>query len=89
LKLTVISGGKITASGLRTRVKEFGGFLATTTGPISENTGTGSTVVFPHIAEGGGYTTEFILLSGSGGAAASGTLSFVNSEGQPLYLSVH
>ena len=88
MRVTVLEGQGVTAVGMRTRAKEFGGFLATTTSPIPDNPGAGSTVIFPHIAEGGGYTTEFILLSAPGGQASSGVLHFVSSEGQPLNLSV-
>jgi hypothetical protein len=39
-------------------------------------------LVFPHLADGGGYKTEFILLSAGDPAAA--TLSFFGEDGTPL-----
>jgi hypothetical protein len=59
-------------------------FLATTTGPIVEDAGTPSQLVFPHIAEGGGYSTQFILLARPDGQGVAGTLNFVTQQGTPL-----
>jgi len=39
-------------------------------------------IVFPQIADGGGYMTQFILLSAGG--ASSTTLSFYGDDGRPL-----
>jgi hypothetical protein len=39
-------------------------------------------VVFPQIADGGGYVTQFILIGGVG--AASVTLHFFGEDGMPL-----
>jgi len=39
-------------------------------------------LVFPQIASGGGYTTEFILLGGNG--SGNVTLIFFNDTGAPL-----
>jgi hypothetical protein len=43
-------------------------------------------VVFPHIAEGGGYTTQFVVISGS--QSNSGVLSFFSEDGNPLNLTL-
>ena len=39
-------------------------------------------IVFPQIAEGGGYVTQFILLST--GEASSATIRYYDNEGAPL-----
>ena len=39
-------------------------------------------IFFPQIADGGGYTTEFILLSATG--AANETISLFGDTGAPL-----
>jgi hypothetical protein len=39
-------------------------------------------IVFPQIADGGGYLTQFILI-GAGGASST-TLNFYDDEGNPL-----
>jgi hypothetical protein len=55
-----------------------------TTFPIANvNRAALSPVVFPQIADGGGYITQFILLS-PGAAASATTLKFYDQEGQPL-----
>jgi hypothetical protein len=41
-----------------------------------------SPVVFPQIADGGGYSTQFILI-GTGGTATT-TLSFYDENGTPI-----
>ena len=85
-----ISGpSSITVVGLRGRYNERGDFLITTTPPVAEDepASTGE-ALFPHIVEGAGYTTQFILFSGKPGQAASGTLRFLSQAGQPLILSI-
>ena len=54
-----------------------------TTFPIADaNQPVPAPIVFPQIADGGGYTTEFIFLSVGGPSNA--TLSFYDEEGAPL-----
>jgi hypothetical protein len=45
-------------------------------------------LIFPHIAEGGGYTTQFIVVSGLSGPSDSGVLRFFNQEGNPLSVTL-
>jgi len=49
-------------------------------------TPTTSEMDFPHLVDGGGYTTQFILFSGASGQATTGTLGFFDESGQPLNL---
>jgi hypothetical protein len=54
-----------------------------TTFPIANVNGAApSPIVFPQIADGGGFVTEFILLSAGG--AAKTTLSFFDNDGRQL-----
>jgi len=78
----------VTAAGFRAIYNERGNPLFTTTGPLTENAGTATQLVYPHIAEGGGYTTQFIVIGGATGQANSGTLSFFNQEGNPLNVTL-
>jgi len=76
--------------GLRTRVNERGNFLITTTPPaVESNPPATSALLFPHLADGGGYTTQFILFSGTAGQSSSGTLGFFDQTGQSLNLATH
>jgi hypothetical protein len=77
----------ITATAFRTVYNERGNVLLTTTGPLQENAGSPQ-LVFPHIAEGGGYTTQFIVIGGSSGQANTGVLRFFNQEGNPLNVTL-
>jgi hypothetical protein len=83
----------ISVVGLRTRINErppSGDFLITTTPPTLEN-GAATTAerVFPHLVDGGGYTTQIILFSGTAGQTSGGTLSFVGHDGTPLSLNIN
>jgi hypothetical protein len=40
-------------------------------------------IIFPQIADGGGYITEFILISS--GQAASTTLNYYDENGMPTF----
>jgi len=40
-----------------------------------------SELVFPHLADTGGRTTQFVLFSGIACQTASGTMSFVSDTG--------
>ena len=83
----VTSTVEVAIVGLRLRVNERGELKVTTTPPSNE-TGPSTTAetFFPHIVDSGGWSTQFILFSGTAGQSAAGTLSFFDYTGQPLYL---
>jgi len=58
---------------IRSLINEVGNFLMTTFPIADQNRTAPSPIVFPQVADGGGYVTEFILISA--GQAASTTLS--------------
>ena len=63
--------------------------LITTTPPIDENAAVSSTpLYFPHLADSGGYTTQFILFNTSAGSTAAGTLRLVSPNGTALSLVI-
>ena len=82
LRISTTSTAGLSIVGLRSRVNERGDFLITTTSPVDENA-TSSTAeqLFPHFADGGGWSTQFILFAGSG-ASTSGDLRFLSQAGQ-------
>jgi hypothetical protein len=45
-------------------------------------------LVFPHLVDAGGYTTQFILLSAAPGQSTFGSLRFYDTNGQPLNLTL-
>jgi hypothetical protein len=80
--LDISAPNPFVALTLRSLTNARGDFLLTTF-PIAEmNQPVAAPVVFPQIADGGGYTTEFILLSSAG--VSSVTLSFFGDTGAPL-----
>ena len=79
----------IAAVGLRLAINSRNDILVTTTPPVDENAApTASGLFFPHFVDSGGWTTQFILFSGSLGQASSGVIRFTGQDGQPLELSV-
>jgi hypothetical protein len=85
-----ISGGSVAVTGLRARYNERGDFLFTATPPTVEGASvtSGGELIFPHFADGGGYTTQFILYGGSSGQTSGGSLSFVGQSGAAMPLSM-
>jgi spore coat protein CotH len=87
--LRISAGAAISVVGLRGRYNERGDFLITTTPPVAENEPVSpGELIFPHIVEGAGYTTQFILYSGGPRPASAGALRFFGQTGQPLILNV-
>ena len=89
LRISTTSPTGISVVGLRGRTNERGDFLITTTPPVDESSpATTAELVFPHLADGGGYTTQFVLFSGTADQSSSGALRFFAQNGQQLYLTL-
>lgn len=81
------NGGGISVVGLRGRTNERGDFLITTTPPTNESgTPSNNELLFPHLVNGGGYTTQFVVFSGIAGQAVSGSIRFFRQDGTGLPL---
>jgi hypothetical protein len=85
LKATTQQGG-ITFAGFRGRVNEQGTFLMVATGPVND-IGTMNPVIFPHIVDGGGYATQFILMDVPG-SGSTGAINYLNPSGKPLNMGI-
>jgi len=80
LRITTNGPGIVTA--LRKKYNERGDFLIASTPPWNEvNVSSGWEKDFPQIASGGGYETQVIIFSNSTVSSSSGTLWFVNEDG--------
>ena len=80
---------QVAVVGLRACTNERGDFLITTTPPSDEASVTASAArIFPQLADGGGWTTRFILFSGQQGQPADGSLRFFSQGGEPLGLTI-
>ena len=83
------TGPDIAAVGLRLAINQRDDILVTTTPPVDETAApTASDLFFPHFVDSGGWTTQFILFSGSPGQPAAGVIRFTGQDGQPLELPV-
>jgi len=81
----ISSESEISVVGLRGRYNERNDFLITTTPPVPERDSSDSTeLLLPHLADGAGYTTQFVIFSGSGDQSSSGSLLLLQNSGQPL-----
>jgi hypothetical protein len=80
---------EVSAIALRTVYNERGEFLMTTTPPTSETAApTAVELLMPHLPDGGGFTSQIILYSGSGGQSPSGSVVLVEHSGQPFAVTV-
>ncbi len=86
--LRITSSTPIAVVGLRSRINERGDFLITTTPPIPESTSAPAELFFPHFADAGGYTTQFILFSAGSRNSVNGTIRFFAQSGQSLDLKL-
>jgi hypothetical protein len=80
----------ISVVGLRLRINERNHSLMTTTPPTLEGSvPTTGEQLFPHLVNGGGWTTQFILFSGTTAQSSGGALSFVNPDGTTMQLNIN
>lgn len=81
--LRISSASKITVVGLRMRVNDRNELLFTTTPPVDEGAPAPSGPrFFPQVADGGGFTTQFILFGSQPGQSTSGSLFMYSQAGQ-------
>jgi hypothetical protein len=88
--MQVSASTSISLVGLRIRYNERDEFLMTTVPATNEAISTTTAESdFPHIVNGGGFTTEFILFSGLEGQTSAGNLTFVKQDGSSFNLNVN
>jgi sugar lactone lactonase YvrE len=86
--IRISSLSPVSIVGLRGRYNERGDFLVTTLPALGNATGSTGEVVFPHFAEGGGYTTQFVLIGSPSSQSASGVVTLFSQNGDPLTLTL-
>ncbi|HYR85408.1 MAG TPA: hypothetical protein VE422_15080 [Terriglobia bacterium] len=78
----------ISVVGLRGRYNERGDFLITTTPAVAEDTAPDtSPLYFPHIVDGGGYTTQFVIFGATAQSVStslSATTRYFTQTGAPM-----
>ncbi len=77
----------VTFAGFRTRYNEQRQFLMMATGPLKD-LGSTNPVIFPHLVDGGGYATQFILLNGTAGGGATGAVNYRDPSGNFLNVAI-
>ncbi len=84
--MRLTTSGQVTLIGFRNRINDRNDYLFTTV-PAVDETAPASTadVIFPHVPDSAGYTTQFVVF-GAAGSASSGTLRSFNQAGLPLAL---
>ena len=89
LRISTTASDGIAVVGLRIRTNQRGEFLITTT-PLANEADPSLTndLFYPHLVNGGGFTTQFIQLSGSADETLIGTLSFLSQAGAALDLGL-
>ena len=86
--LRVTSTADVAIVGLRLRINDRGELKMTTTPPsIETDPPTMADRFFPHIVDSAGWSTQFILFSGTAGQTSSGTLRFIDTAGEPWDLT--
>ena len=86
LRLSTTSAAGLAVIGLRGRYNERGEFLITSTPPAESIRPPAN--LFPHIVDGAGYSTQFVLLRTTPAQASTGTVQFYTQSGQPMEVSV-
>jgi hypothetical protein len=84
--LHISSAAPIAAIAIRARYNERGDFLLSTTPPSAgDPEGNVQDEAFiPQILDGGGYSTQLVIYSGSDEERASGNIYFFGTDGQPI-----
>jgi hypothetical protein len=89
LRISTASLAGVSVVGLRGEYNERAEFLMSTTPPISEmRSSVGRELMLPHLVDGGGYTTEFIVFNGAGAQLSTGSLLLFQQSGEPLVLTL-
>ena len=84
LRVTTSGTSSVSVIGLRGRYNERSEFLVTTTPPAAESASPSEgELVFPHFADGDGYTTQFILFSSPAGQPGGAAVRMLGPSGDP------
>jgi len=85
---TFTSDIPVSAMAVRTRSNERGDFMMTTLPVADLSVSSGSSISIPHVADGGGWTTE-VLLVNSTDAPEAGTFQFISNSGQSMSVNIN
>lgn len=83
---TTASG--IAATGFRARYNERVSLLISSVPAINENNPAAGDLVFPHLVDSAGYSTQLVMMNGSAGQSYAGVLRFYSQAGQSLTMTL-
>ena len=86
LRVTTSNQG-VSFAGFRARYNEQRQFLILATGPLKD-VGNANPVIFPHLVDGGGYASQFVLINGIAGSGATGAVNYLDPSGNPLNMAI-
>jgi hypothetical protein len=78
----------MTVVGIRGHINERSEFLMSTVFPTDESAPLSANPVFPHVVDGGGFTTQLVLYNPTTTTSFSGNLQFFSQAGATLYVGV-
>ena len=79
--------GSIAVTGIRARINEQGDFLVAATPPVDQSDDSRQRL-FPQIADGGGYSTQIVLINANPTQNATGTVRLFTQSGAPMSLTL-
>ena len=89
LRVATSASSGVSVAGIRGRNTARGDFLIASTPPVEESGARASAeLLFPHLVDAGGYTTQIILLGASPGKVSAGVLQFLSPGGVSLGLDL-
>jgi len=84
------TGARISVVGIRSRYNELNKYLFTTTPASDEEAGSiSSELYFPRLVNGGDWSTQFVLFSGTAGQSTSGQVLFLDNNGDAINLNLN
>ncbi|PYS47490.1 MAG: hypothetical protein DMG13_27805 [Acidobacteria bacterium] len=87
VRVSTVSAGGVSVLGIHGRYNKRGDFLMSLTPASDENRVIGGNeLIFPHLVDGGGYTTQLILFNNRPSTSFSGAVRFFSQMGTPLPL---
>jgi len=89
VRISTPDNANIVVFGLRGHWNERNDFLMTTMSTVNENEQPRNMIVFPHIVDGGGYTTQFIQYSGTSAEPAASVLQMYSQTGGTLNIPLN
>jgi hypothetical protein len=87
LRISDSGSSGIRVLGLLGEYNERGDFLVSTLPSYDESIQPSGPLILPHFVDGGGYSTQFVLMGAAPGQSPAGNLQFLSGSGQSLIIN--